>query len=105
MLASQIAAVMSILFSMQQPPADLIGYIEELVSVLTIKQKFVMGNRTTQVDIPPLPPSITSNQYPDLLYPVKQLQRSVQGLYEDFQVIKSDQSANGLSANSQATAV
>lgn len=105
MLASQIAAVMNILFSMQQPPADLIAHMEELVSVLTIKQKFVMGNRTTQVDIPPLPPSITSNQYPDLLYPVKQLQRSVQGLYEDIQVIKSDQSANGLSANSQATAV
>ena len=105
MLASQIAAVMNILFTMTKPPEDLIAHMEELVSVLTVKQKFEMGNLTTEVGIPPLPPSITNNQYPDLLYPVKQLQRSVQGLYEDIRIIKSDQPPNGLSANSQAVAV
>lgn len=105
MLASQIAAVMNILFTMTKPPEDLIAHMEELVSVLTVKQKFEMGNLTTEVGIPPLPPSITNNQYPDLLYPVKQLQRSVQGLYEDIRIIKSDQFQNGLSANSQAVAV
>lgn len=105
MLASQIAAVMNILFSMRQPPADLIAHMEELVSVLSVKQQHEMGKNLAEIGIPPLPGSITSNQFPDLIYPVKQLQRSVQGLYEDIQVIKSDQASNGLSVNSQASAV
>ena len=105
MLASQITAVMNILFTMPTPPADVMAHLEELVTVLTVKQQLAINSKHIEISLPALPVSITNNEYPDLLYPLKQLRRSVQGLYEEIQVIKTEQAASESSAGSQPVAV
>jgi uncharacterized membrane protein YccC len=105
MLASQITAVMNILLTMPTPPADILTYLDDLAAVLIVKQQLAINSTPVEISLPALPASMTSHAYPDLLYPLKQLRRSVQSLYEEIQVIKTERTASESSANHHAVAV
>ncbi len=80
MLASQIAAVMTTLLSMQQPPASVIHHLAGLLATL--------GANNEKAKIEPLPQEILEHKYPELTYPMKQLQRSVNLAHLELAAVK-----------------
>lgn len=80
MLASQIAAVMTTLMSMAQPPESVIRHLSALL--------ISFDPSSADNSIEPLPKEITEHQFPDLTYPMKQLQRSVSFVHQELMAVK-----------------
>jgi uncharacterized membrane protein YccC len=80
MLASQIAAVMTTLLSMQHPPASVIAHLSGLLAVV--------GSLSKDDKLAPLPQEILEHQYPELTYPMKQLQRSVNLAHQELAAVQ-----------------
>jgi uncharacterized membrane protein YccC len=81
MLASQAAALMQLALAMPQAPTSLIDYLKELTETLQIE------DRRTTVSSPPS--ELVTGAYPELTYPLKQLQRSVSRVHTEMQTINS----------------
>lgn len=79
MLASQIAAVMTLLLAMAEPPPSVIQHLTDLLV------SFDPSNKNTE--LAPLPKEILTHQYPDLTYPMKQLQRSVSRVMIELETV------------------
>jgi hypothetical protein len=80
MLASQIAAVMTTLLSMPKPPESVILHLRSLLSSF--------GSLGPKDVLEPLPKEITENTYPELSYPMKQLQRSVNAVHQELGAVQ-----------------
>jgi len=80
MLASQIAAVMTTLLAMPHPPACVIDHLKGLLNV------FGSLNENNQLE--PLPQEILEHKYPELTYPMKQLQRSVNLAHQELAAVQ-----------------
>lgn len=80
MLASQIAAVMTTLLSMQAPPESIIQHLKSLLSSF--------GSLAPNDSLEPLPKEIIEHTYPELSYPMKQLQRSVNAVHQELVAVQ-----------------
>lgn len=79
MLASQIAAVMNTLIAMPEAPQDVTEHLAALMPALGDTSS------TGPTDVlEPLPQAVIENKYPDLTYPMKQLQRSVHHVQQEL---------------------
>lgn len=81
MLASQIAAVMTTLLAMPHPPASVIEHLTGLVNAF--------GSLNENHKLEPLPQEIIEHKYPELTYPMKQLQRSVNLAHQELAAVQS----------------
>ena len=81
MLASQIAAVMTTLLSMPKPPESIIQHLRSLLSSF--------GSLGPNEVLEPLPKEITEHTYPELSYPMKQLQRSVNAVHQELGAVQA----------------
>ena len=81
MLASQIATVMHTLLAMPHPPQSVTQHLTGLLTAL--------GSLQPQEPLDPLPAEILENKYPELTYPMKQLQRSVNLSHKELAAIQS----------------
>jgi uncharacterized membrane protein YccC len=84
MLASQIAAVMNTLIAMPDAPQVIIKHLKSLLSDMGLPEPTEPA--LTQE---PLPQAILENQYPELTYPMKQLQRSVHHVQQELQAVQT----------------
>jgi uncharacterized membrane protein YccC len=80
MLASQIATVMHVLFIMPHPPRSV---MQHLTGLLTRFDSLKADER-----LDPLPQEILDNEYPELTYPMKQLQRSVNLVHQELAAVQ-----------------
>ena len=81
MLASQIAAVLTTLLSMPKPPKSVILHLTTLLTSF--------GSLSPNNTLEPLPQEILDHKYPDLTYPMKQLQRSVNLVHQELGVVQT----------------
>jgi uncharacterized membrane protein YccC len=84
MLASQIAAVMNILIAMPDAPQAIIKHLKSLLSDMGLPESSEPARAR-----PPLPQVVLENQYPELTYPMKQLQRSVHHVQQELQAVQT----------------
>ena len=80
MLASQIAAVMTTLLSMTQPPEVVIRHLSALLASF--------DPSSADKSIEPLPKEVSDHKFPDLTYPMKQLQRSVNVVHQELIAVR-----------------
>ena len=78
MLASQISAVTTVLMNSPRIPADSMAFLTAL-----LPQLLPAPERAT----PPVPKALLDGTFPDLTYPLKQLQRSIVLINEEIEVI------------------
>jgi uncharacterized membrane protein YccC len=78
MLASQISAVTTVLMNSSKIPEASIAYLTALLPQLLPAPEY-----TT----PPIPKALLDGTFPDLTYPLKQLQRSISFINEEIEVI------------------
>ncbi len=81
MLASQIAAVMTTLLSMPHPPEVVIQHLDSLLPSF--------GSLKPTDTLAPLPKEILEHTYPELTYPMKQLQRSVNLAHQELSAVQA----------------
>lgn len=80
MLASQTSAVMTSLFSMPHPPALVTEHLRGLASSFE--------SLSPNSSIEPLPSAILEHAYPELTYPMKQLQRSANAVRQELGIVQ-----------------
>ena len=81
MLASQIAAVMTTLFSMTEPPKSVVSHLADMLTSF--------GSLGPNGTPKPLPQEILEHKYPELTYPMKQLQRSINLVHQELEAVQA----------------
>ena len=94
MLSSQIAAVTTVLMCSSKVPEASTAFLNALLPQLL---------PAPELPTPPVPKSLLDGTFPDLTYPLKQLQRSIALINEEIEVIY-DKAQVKIGANAEPTA-
>jgi len=81
MLASQIAAVLTTLLSMPEPPQTVVRHLSDMLASF--------GSLNPNSTLKPLPQEILEHKYPELTYPMKQLQRSINQVHQELGAVQA----------------